>query len=182
MNIELRTIAKQNKVSLPDLLTRPVGRTFYGAARKKISRAGQGETVVCDFEGVQVIDPSFVDEFVIMLLKNATEGANDYYVRVKNVSKSAELNIRSVMDSYRTYGERRFALLTEDLTSENTHVIGDLSSGEKDIIELLRINKSVTVPVVSHSLNVGESESREMLDQLINLRIVKANGNGFTLV
>ncbi len=181
MNIEIRTLAKQNKVKLPDLLTRPVGRAIYASARKKIAYAGDDETIVFDFDGIQVIDPSFVDEFIINLLKTSTEGKH-YYIRVKNVSKSAELNIRSVMESYMNYGEKKYAVLTEDLTSENNHVIGFLTAEQIDVIELMRINKTVTVDQIQNALTINGQQCKEILEEMCSLRIIRKNEHAYTLV
>jgi hypothetical protein len=182
MVISLKNIASQNDISLPDLLTRPVGRAMFAFAEKKLQKISNGETVVCDFDGVEVIDPSFVDEFVIRLLKIDTLDDKTFFVRVKNISKSAELNIKSVLDSYLTYGSQRYALLSEELTSNNSHVIGELNSIEHDIIELIRINSHVTLKSVIELLNINEETGNRALSELCRLGLVKNLDNSYMLV
>ncbi|MFW5808549.1 MAG: hypothetical protein ACOC2H_08505 [Spirochaetota bacterium] len=182
MLISIKNIARQNRIRLPDLLTRPVGRAMYASAKKKIEQAGPDETVVCDFDEVQVIDPSFVDEFVIMMLKDSVNGPGSYHMRIRNISKSAEQNIRSVMESYYEYTNQRFAIITEDLTSENTYVIGTLTEPELEVIELIRVNRSVTEKSLADSLDITMETGHNILEELVHLRLIKSNENVYSLV
>ena len=56
MIINVAKLAREAKMKLPDLITRPVGRLMYTKMREKLSIAGEGETVILDFENIKVID------------------------------------------------------------------------------------------------------------------------------
>ena len=84
MIIDIAKIARNCKIKLPDLITRPVGRSLYAAVKEKLEFVGAGETVLLDFEGVKVIDSSCVDELIVRLIQDSY--ARYFYIKLRNVS------------------------------------------------------------------------------------------------
>ena len=68
MIIKINKTAEVLKLKMPDLITRHVGRSMYDSIKKLVGNINDGETLVLDFEGIKVIDSSFIDEMVVRLI------------------------------------------------------------------------------------------------------------------
>lgn len=180
MIIDVAKIAKQEKVKLPDLITRPVGRAMYNAAREKISVTGDGETVVLDFAGIKVIDSSFVDEYIVRLVLDSRD--RNFYIKLRNISPVAEINIDSVFNSYSNYKETRIAVATEEMGRNNRYYIGPLDEKESDIIDYLRINSVACMEDISKFSGIEPASLTTVMDQLSLLRLIRRINGDYTPV
>ncbi len=171
MLIEVAKAARQEKIKLPDLITRPVGRAMYSAAQKKLAAAGDGETVILDFNGVKVIDSSFVDEYIVKLILDSRE--RNYFIKLRNISSVAEINIDSVFNSYSNYKKTRMAVAREEMGANNRYYIGPLDEQESDIIDYLRINSIAGIEDISRFSGIELSSLKAVIDQLSVLRLVR---------
>lgn len=180
MIIDVAKLARGMKIKLPDLITRPVGRIMYAATAEKISLAGQGETVVLDFNGVKVIDSSFIDEYIVRLIHDSKE--KDFYLKLRNISPISEINIDSVFNSYSNYKDRRIAVSREEIGRNNRFYIGPLAEHESDILDYLRINVSAGVEDISRFSGMDFNRLKTMLDELAVLRVIRRNNGDFSPV
>ena len=176
MTIYVKDLVKYGKTFSGDLLTRPVGRKYYDAAAKKTKAAMQGEVVVVDFEKIRVIDPSFADEFVIKLINLSSE--NDFYIRLKNLGRSAANNISSIIDSYSRFAQTELAVPVEEITESGSHFIGNLDGIKADIAEFFRINKTAGLETIINKFSITESQTEEILESLNSLRIIRKDDSG----
>ncbi|MDA3899376.1 MAG: DUF4325 domain-containing protein [Spirochaetes bacterium] len=182
MLLSIEKMAKSMKVDLPDLITRPTGRRFYENAIKKLVNVSADETVLCDFSGVEVIDPSFVDEFIVKLIKFSKTGEKPFFIRLKNFSHMVEDNIRSVFQSYCEFSNKKFSVITEDITIDNSHVIGIISEVERDIVEIIRINGTMSSIALSEYLHREKPETELILEEMYSDRLIKKDNSRFTIV
>jgi hypothetical protein len=173
MTVEAVKIAHKLKINISDLITRPVGKKFYNAAVKMLNVAGKDEVAVVDFTGIGVIDPSFADEFLVKLADYSRE--RGFYLRVKNISRSAESNIRSVFDSYREFAKINYALAVEDTLSDKSHVIGGISEDGREIINFLNINKSSKVESIASGIGKSIGETAAELTKLLEIRLIRTD-------
>lgn len=169
-------ISKKSSKASSDLLTRPVGKKYYQSAEKKISSAMNGEVVILDFADIKVIDPSFADEFVINIVK--LSHSKDFYVRLRNLTKSAQSNISAIIDSYTDFAKKDYAVAVEDLLDNGTHFLGNIGLQEKEIAEFLRINKTASTKAISDNFSFTESKTVNCLKTLEKLRIVRTDETG----
>ena len=180
MIVDVAKIAKEIKVKLPDLITRPVGRIMYAATVKKLSIIGEGETVVLDFTGIKVIDSSFIDEYIVRLILDSRE--RDFYLKLRNISPMSEINIDSVFNSYSNYKETRIAVAREEIGINNRFYIGPLVDKENDIMDYLRINLNAGIDDISRFSGIEFDALKGLLEELTALRVIRGNKGEFTAV
>lgn len=173
MIIEIKKIARDIKIHIPDLITRSVGRKMYAKVKKQLQFISDGETILIDFDEIKVIDPSFVDEFLVRLILESREDEKLYYIKLLNVSDIAELNIDSVFHSYNAYNEVKMVVSTDNLMSNNCYFIGQLSDLEKDVIGYFKINKSSYINEIADFLGVENSMAERILNELNMLRLLR---------
>ena len=180
MIIDIAKIARNCKIKLPDLITRPVGRSLYAAVKEKLEFVGAGETVLLDFEGVKVIDSSCVDELIVRLIQDSY--ARDFYIKLRNVSPISEINIDSVFSSYSNYRNRRIAVVREELGMNNKFYIGPLSEAERDVIDYLRLNHRASVTDLSLFSGMEKETASNLIDGLISIRVIKEENGDFITI
>jgi len=180
MIINVAKIAKEVKVKLPDLITRPVGRTMYAATAGKLSIIEKGETVILDFTGIKVIDSSFIDEYIVKLILDSRE--KDFYLKLRNISVISEINIDSVFNSYSNYKETRIAVARDEIGKNNRFYIGPLVEQESDIMDYLRINLTAGIDDISRFSGIDFKVLKNLLEQLSILRVIRRNNGEFTPV
>jgi hypothetical protein len=176
MLIEAVKLSKENKIALPDLITRPVGRKFFSSAGSKLDIIGSGETLVIDFGGIKVMDSSFIDESIVKLILLSREPGKPFFVKIKNISRVAEINIDLVFNSYTSYNNTRIAVITDTITSGNKFFIGSLKKEESDILEYIRVSKSASAGEVASAAGLDKKSGAETVDMLYSLRLIKING------
>lgn len=180
MIINVAKLAREAKMKLPDLITRPVGRLMYAKMREKLSIAGEGETVILDFENIKVIDSSFIDEFLVKLIIDAEK--SDIYIKVRNITPVSEINIDSVFNSYSNYKSGRLAVIREELGKNNRYYIGPLTEHESDIIDYLKINHHAGVDEISRFCGMETGLLKKILEDLIRLRLIRKTDGEFVSV
>ncbi len=178
MIIDIKKIAAELKIKLPDLITRPIGKRMFERVKELLANAGEEEVVILDFDGVKVLDASFVDELLIRLIKDSREGEKCYFLKLKNVSYITEINIDTVLNSHHSYNNEKISIATENMTSKNSCYLGVLSEIERDIIDYLRVNKSAGTNEISSYIGIGESETDKLIDGLYRMRILRKLGSG----
>lgn len=179
MIIKIEKIAKEAKVKLPDLITRPVGKKMYGKILEKLSDIGIDETIIMDFSEIKVIDSSFIDEFIVSLVNHSYE--NNYFLKLNNISNIIEINIESVFQSYSDYN-KRIAIMRDDLGNNNKYYIGPLVDFENDIIDYLRVNKHASIEDVVKFSGIDDEGSKKILNDLVDLRMIRFYDNKYTNV
>jgi len=180
MIINVFNFAKDAKVKMPDLITRPVGRLMFSRALEKLDNITEGETLLLDFAGIKVTDSSFIDEFIVKLIKHSSE--KNYYVKLTNISDISEINIDSVFNSYSNYNDSRIAVSRAELGKNNRYYIGPLNEHESDIIDYFRINRSASAEDISRFTGLEIAVVRKIMDELTGLRLIRKNNNDFTSV
>lgn len=178
MVIQIKNTARDLKIRLPDLITRPVGRRMYERTRKNMAHVTDGEVVLVDFAGVQVIDSSFIDEFLLRLIEDSRGQEPVFFVKLANITPIIETNIDSVFGSYQTYNGRRIAVITESLTGMNAYHIGGITKPERDILDYLRINKVAPVGDIASFIAKEHAEAAELLEGLYSMRMVRRAPSG----
>ena len=181
MVISIRKKADELKQRGPDLLTRPVGRLMYQSIRTMLEHIREGETLILDFLNVKVIDSSFIDEMIVRLVLDSRNGETPFYVKLRNISEIAEINIDMVFRSYSNYKNKKIVVITENICQNNTFFIGPLSDAEMDIVEFLRINKSSTQEDIAQYTGTATGEVTGILEGLNALRVIKKEDRGVYL-
>jgi hypothetical protein len=178
MVINVLKMAKEAKVKVPDLITRPVGRIMFNKAMDKLANISEEEILLLDFEGIKVTDSSFIDEFIVKLILDS--GVRNYYVKLTNISDISEINIDSVFNSYSNYNEKRIAVCRSELGKNNRYYIGPLNEQESDIIDFFRINRSADPDIIARFTGLGISTVQGIMTELFRLRLVRKTGTGFS--
>lgn len=160
------------KLSIPDLITRPVGRELYSRILKKTNDIHDGEVVVIDFSGYKVLDPSFIDEFIIRLLDRSRNATPLFHIKLSGISDTAIHNIQHVIKSYREVKSKRYAVATDRIINKH-HIIGELSDEETDIIRFLSINQGTTVAEIALFLETGIEETTAILEEMYSMGIIR---------
>ena len=182
MVIIIRKKADELKQKGPDLITRPMGRLMYQSIKSMLEHIREDETLLLDFLNIKVIDSSFIDEMIVRLVLDSRGGAG-FYVKLKNISEIAEINIDMVFRSYSNYKNKKIVVITENICQNNAFFIGPLSDRERDIVEFLRINKSITTDDIARFSGIPREEATGIMDGLHELRVVKKQDNGvFTAI
>jgi len=178
MVIQIKNTARDLKIRLPDLITRPVGRRMYERTRKNMAHIADGEVALVDFTGVQVIDSSFIDEFLLRLIEDSRSNTPVFFVKLTNITPIIETNIDSVFSSYQTYNDRRIAVVTEHLTSKNAYHIGGITNPERDMLDYLKINKVAPIGDIATYVAKEYAEAAELLEGLYAMRMVRRAPSG----
>lgn len=173
MVISINKKAQELRLKTPDLITRHVGRVMYDSIRKTVEAVNDGETLVLDFGGIKVIDSSFIDEMLVRLILDSRSPERPFFVRLKNVSEIAEINIDLVFRSYSNYKNKKIVVITENICQNNAFFIGPLSDRERDILAYLRVNKSITVDDVAAFTGRPGEEAKKIMDELYALRAAR---------
>jgi len=178
MVISIRKKADELKQKGPDLLTRPVGRLMYQSIRAMLEHIREGETLVLDFQNIKVIDSSFIDEMIVRLVLDSRNGEIPFYVKLKNISEIAEINIDMVFRSYSNYKNKKIVVITENICQNNVFYIGPLSDQERDVVEFLRVNKSITLDDIIKFSGRPKDEVKKTMEDLDSMRVVKKQESG----
>jgi hypothetical protein len=178
LTINMYALAERLGCSPPDLITRPAGRDVYGHLKRVLNDLGDGGTMVLDFSGVKVIDSSFIDEMLVNILLEARQSPKVFYIKLKNFSEIAEINIDLVLRSYSLYKNKKIVVITENICHNNAFYIGPLTDLEKDIVEYLRINKSATPEEISRFSGLPSQEAERILEELHAARAVRKDNAG----
>lgn len=173
MNIVIKKIADVLDVQIPDLITRHVGKNMYFEFKEIIRDIVDGEVAVLDFSGIRVIDPSFIDEFLVKLIIDSREAKSIFYIKLSNISDIAEINIGSVFNSYYSFRKIKMAVITDRLMSNNSFYIGKLTEVERDIIGYLNINRIAASGEIADFLGRDEESASKILDELHAIRIIR---------
>lgn len=177
MVIEIAKIAKECRIKLPDIVTRPVGRKLYATVKDKLGYAGKGETVMIDFSGIKVIDSSCIDELLVKLIHDSF--TEDFYIKLRNISPISEINIDSVFNSYSNYREKRIAVIREELGVNNKYYIGPLSEPERDVIDYLRLNHRANIDDLVVFSGMERGRTSAVAEELSSIRVVKKDNGEF---
>ncbi len=172
MIITIAKMARELKIRTPDLITRPVGRQMYARTSEALSIIQEDETVLLDFEGIQVIDSSFIDEYIMKLLLRSRTDERPFFIKLANISDPAVINIESVFRSYHSINNRKIAVMTDRLI-DKSYFIGLAEKEEKDIINYLNINKSASSRELSDFLQIDHSRTVSILDSMYGSRLIK---------
>lgn len=176
MEVKIGNLSKKNRQKSSDLITRPVGRNMYKKVTESMKIISEGEVVVLDFENIRVIDSSFIDEFIVRLIMDSVNKGN-FYIKLRNISDIAEINISSVLKSYSQF-DKKIVVMTEDICLNNNFYIGDLLSDESDVINFLRINREVSLEDIIAATGLPEERAKVALVTLVEMRLVRTVENG----
>ncbi|MBP7738058.1 MAG: DUF4325 domain-containing protein [Spirochaetes bacterium] len=173
MVINIQKKAEELKIKTPDLITRPLGRRMYNSVKGVVEHVDGGETVVLDFSGIKVIDSSFIDEMIVKLILDSKSLPRAFYIKLKNISEIAETNIDLVFRSYSNYKNKKIVVITENICQNNVFFIGPLSDRERDVVEFLRVNKSITVDDIVKFTGQTREQVMKTMEDLDAMRAVK---------
>lgn len=182
MIISIAKIAKEMNFKSPDLITRPVGKSIYKKIQEKIKDILDNEVVVLDFNEVRVIDSSCIDELIVKLIIDSWSLSKIFFLKLKNISEIAEINIDSVFKSFSQYKNRNLAIITEDICRNNSFFVGALNDSEKDVIEYLRINKSASLNDLIYFTGLKEEIITGIIDNLYQMRLIRKNKNSIQAI
>ncbi len=177
MEINVKKLAAKAKIKSPDLLTRAVGRTMFKHLLMAAEPAAEGEVVVLDFAGFQVLDSSFIDEFIVKFIIFSA-GEKRFYVKLRNVSDMGQINIESVFRSYRNFDSRRLNVITEEPGIGNNFCLGDLSSKESDVLGFIRTNRSAAPKDVALFSGIDEAQAGILLKSMDVMGLIRSNMQG----
>lgn len=178
MVINIQKKAEELKIKSPDLITRHMGRIMYNSIRNLVENIKDGETLVLDFAGIKVIDSSFIDEMIVRMIIDSRSSHRGFYIKLKNISEIAETNIDLVFRSYSTYKNKKIVVITENICHNNVFYIGPLSDQERDVVEFLRVNRSITTDDIIRFTGWSREQVTKTMDDLDTMRAVKKQNNG----
>ena len=181
MVININKLADELKVSKPDLITRMIGRIMYKSVKVKINNINENEVALLDFEGIKVIDSSFIDEFLVKLIMGSRKSSSPYYIKLTNISEITENNIELVFTSYSKYTKEKIVVITENICQNNSFFIGTLSDRAKDLIEYLRVNRSATITDLVKFTELDFKEVEIITEELFSIRIIRKDDDGLFL-
>ncbi len=179
MILNIAKIAKNARIKLPDLITRPIGKKMYEKMGEQLANVGDDEIVILDFDSIEVIDSSFIDEFLVKLMVEPQYSG--IFLKLRNISPIIEVNIESVFLAYSKYN-RRIAIMKEDFGSKKKYYLGKLLSIEEDILDYMRINKSTAVGELADFLRISKDKTEETLNELVDLKLIRMYNNRYTSV
>jgi len=176
MIVNIKKIAKESRINTPDLITRPVGRKMYKKIRKMMEFINNEEVIVLDFSDIKVIDSSFIDEMIVKLITESKNVGKSYYVKLKNISGIAEINIDSVFRSYSNYNDEKIAVVTDNICENNSFYIGQLQDTEREIIDYMRVNRSVSLQDLTGVIGLKADKISDIMDGLNSRRLIRIDG------
>jgi len=176
MRLRISDIARELSFTSPDLITRRMGEAMYHLLREKIAGLAPDEVLTLDFEGIQVIDTSFIDEFIVKLAYDSRGRTHPFYVKLSNITDIMQVNINSVFSSHAQYTAGSFAVLTDRLMPNNSYYLGRLTPNERDVINYLSVNKSAHVSEIADFLSRSTLETAEIVESLAGLRLIRQSG------
>ncbi len=179
MNIKINKMAKDLKIKMPDLITRPVGRRMFNKVETLLNYANENEVVIFDFDEIKVIDSSFIDEFIVKSIKYSIGASKNFFIKLKNISNIAEINIDSVFKTYSSYNKMKIAIVTDGICIGNNFYIGPLNEVEKEIMGYIRINKTATLENLQDYTGKESEELKKIMNNLNSLRLVRFNSVDF---
>ncbi len=80
------------------LISRQSGREAYNAFKPTMQNIGESEEVVLDFVGVDVLSPSWADEFITILVKDFSN--NIIVKKTDNLSVIETLDLLQKINNY----------------------------------------------------------------------------------
>ena len=83
-----------------------------------------------------------------------------------------------VFRSYSNYKNKKIVVITENICQNNAFFIGPLSDRERDIVEFLRINKSLTQDDIAKFTGSPPGEVAGIMEGLDALRVIKKENDG----
>jgi len=172
MVIKISKISGDKKPRIPDLITRPLGKSLFNKVSGMISDIHDGEVLLLDFSGFRVLDPSFIDEFIIRLISESRKDSPPFHVKLAAISDIAIMNISSVFKSYNNANTPPMAVVTDSVIHDS-YVIGELNPQERDIGNYLQVNKSAASAEIASFLEMDHGDALAMLDSMYRMRIIR---------
>ncbi len=181
MIIQVKKKAEELKLKSADLITRTVGRDMYARISEAVAVATRDEVVVLDFSGIKVIDTSFIDELLVKLISDSKSEEKGFYIKIKNISRTAEINIDLVFKSYSHYKDNRLAVITEDICQNNSFFIGPLTDREREVIDFIRVNRMITNDDLETSTGLDREAARQLIDTLCTMKLIRKEKGGILM-
>jgi hypothetical protein len=110
---------------------------------------------------------------IVRLILDSRKSKPAFYIKLKNISEIAEINIDLVFRSYSNYKNKKIVVMTENICQNNVFFIGPLSDQERDVVAFLRVNKSITVDEAVKFIGLPREQGRKIMDELDACRVVK---------
>ena len=177
MVVEILKVKDRLKLDLNDLITRPIGVKFYKEVKKLINKINTNEIVLMNFEGVNVADPSFLDEFIVKIILESRGKNRSYYIKLANFNEISSMNLRSVFDSYYNFKNERLAVATDEIINNEKYCIGSVDEREILIMNYLHINKSGSISNIAEFIEQDLENTKNLLEGLYEMRLVRKDEN-----
>ncbi len=166
-------VNKRLKNESHDLLARKTGRDTFKKVSTRLGDIEKGEVVELDFADIRVMDPSFIDEFLINLIEESLPEKNDYYIKLLNLLKISEINISNVFKSYYNHTGKKIAVALDSISFENKYYIGPLTEIENEIVNYMRINRSVKIEQIAENISQNTGTVEKLLENLFICRLIR---------
>jgi hypothetical protein len=169
-SIDLVTILQQTvSTGYGDLVTRHTGRAVRGGVEEILDAVDGGQVAVIDFSAVGCLDISCADEIVGRLLLDYGHGR---YFLLRGVSEAHCEAISLVLERH------GMAVVAEDRHGK-MQLLGPLAENAKRAFAAVIENGPALVNEVAQRLDMPPETTREVLNELLERRLVQQEAGGY---
>lgn len=159
------------------LLGRTAGKRDFGTLCSEIAKAGQGELVVLDFTGVDMLTGSWVNSALVPFYRWAGDSENDVFPLIHGVTDECLDDVRMVAD----WNHNCYLLALERGENPRSAVlVGSLDPGQRSTLDTVQAFGEVTGAQLERDAddNVQATAWNNRLRDLFNKRLVRRQKRG----
>jgi len=152
------------------LALRPVAKSIYNRVMNDLQEIYQDDVINCIFDGIEMCDVSFADEFIINLYK-VILGINNSLLRIMNINEYVLENIEGALALRNKKDHVKLCLLS--FTNGEYSIIGEVEKNLSETFLLITITNQITAREVAQKFDIEINSASNRLKKLFNLRLLQ---------
>jgi hypothetical protein len=124
----------------PQLQGRSVGRKHYARLCELLSDAAEGEMVLLDFSGVELVTGSWINAMLVPFLRWTAEESNDIYPVICNARKEWLEELQLVAE----FNQRCYLVASGIMPPRTATIAGSLDPAQRKTLEAVLASGEVT--------------------------------------
>jgi hypothetical protein len=159
------------------LLGRTAGKRDFATLCGEIAQAAQGEAVVLDFAGVEVLTGSWANSALVPLYRWASDDDNNVFPLIYGIDREWRDDLRLIAE----WNHHCYLLASQKKESPRSAVlIGSLESGQRSTLDAVQTFGEVTGVQLEQDIHDGVQATawNNRLRDLFNKRLIRRERRG----
>ncbi len=167
--VNMFEMAKEIGATNGYLLTRPIGELANIYISKELGSLSERHSLFLDFANIPIVDVSFFDEAIILLLEEILEDKYGHRrIIFQNLNEDSITNFNAAV-KLRNLKMALFAINAED----KWRLLGHLEKSLKQVFDMIMKRGSITAPHLAKDLDIALNAANNRLKRLLVQRLIR---------